>query len=168
MTPVVVPVVFKLGEHVANAGLVHFDLVGTCADPGGRVVKAAIRLDHKVVVGQQVRQVSIGSAERDLEVVAVRLHRLDALHDAESTRGRIFVGVTFHCAQNIFGGHRFPVVKLNTLTDLVGPNLAVVAGFHTFGRAEIKAAIFGHVGQAFAERPQVHERYGRCRQGRVQ
>jgi len=110
---------------MANAWLVDSDCVSTSADACGGVVHAAVWLDAQVIVSQQVRKVSVWRIQCDREVVAIGLHRGDAFHDAQGTRLRVFVGMAFHCLQNVFAGQGFAVVEFNTFADFESPGFGI-------------------------------------------
>ena len=144
------PVVGEALAALADTGLVDRDLVGAGRDAGIGRVLAATRLDDQVIVGHQIGKVGIRFLERHDDILAVDLHRFDALHDAERAGLRFLVRVALERLQHVVGGHRLAVVELDAVADLEGPLLGVVRRADLLGDPVLKAAFRRQRNEIFA------------------
>ena len=167
MTTAAVPVIRVLLEQMPHAGLIRLDHIGAGADPCGRIVETAIRLDHQVIIAQQERQVGIRRVQPDDEHVALDLHRGDAAHDAQRTRFAVLVGMALHRAHHILGGQRLAVVELHTRPDLEHPGLRIRRRLDALRQTHLKLAVLVHIHQRLAELVQHVIGHGAGRQRRI-
>lgn len=91
------------------ARFVDDDFVGAGSDAGRRVILAAVRLDHKMIIADDERHVGVRLAQRDDDLVAVCLDGLEFLDEGQGSRFRILVGMTLECGDDI-GGRQFLAV----------------------------------------------------------
>ncbi|MCY1293653.1 hypothetical protein D9M70_429200 [compost metagenome] len=134
------PVVGILFEGGANAGFEARHLVGAGADHRVGTVETAVRLDDKVVVGQQQRQVGIAFRECQHELAAVGLDFLDRLHHAECARFRLVIGVALQRLDDVVERQLLAVVELHALADVEGPGRCVGRGLPGFGKCRHRCA----------------------------
>jgi hypothetical protein len=114
------------GACVAHARLVGHNLVRAGADAGGRVVLAAIRLDHQVIVGHHIGQVGIRFLQLDDDVAAISLDGIELGDEGQRRRFRVLVAMALQRRHDVLRRQLLAVVEGHALADLEGPGLGVV------------------------------------------
>jgi hypothetical protein len=78
------PITLMQFADMTHTGFVDGHLVRSGADARGRIVLAAVRLDHQVIVADDIGKIGIRLLQGDDEVAAIRLDAFELLHEGKS------------------------------------------------------------------------------------
>ena len=150
------PVIRVAADHGGHARLELLQPVAAGAD-AGLPVQAAVGVggaDAQVVVADQVGEVGVAALQgHHHHVLAVRLHILDGLDDADGGRAAVLAAVVIERGDHVRGGEAPAVVELDPLAQLEGPHGGVGRGLPALRELAAQRAVGADLGEVVAQLP---------------
>ena len=150
MTPALLPVGPGLLHLDAHARIEAFEHEGAGADRL-RPILEPVRNHQEMVVRQAVRQVSVRRAQRNPDLVIVKLLDVgDALHGGGAARFRL-AAMKVERIDGVVGSERLAVRERDALAQLEDPVLRAAGRLPALGELRMRLAVHAPFGEAIPE-----------------
>ena len=139
-----IPVILRLLQECAHAGIVLFQLVGAGAIaivlPGDLAVRSRLD-DGELIVGENEREIGIAARQLDDEaLVAVGFDILDVRHDRLGRRFRLFAAMMIERCDDVGGSNRRAIVE-HGIAKLERPLLRAIRAFPALGEIAMQFVV---------------------------